>query len=48
LVEDVIFNLDETVVPPVPPTPTQPNDEIWYTSTDGNVVNPNDANAFGV
>ena len=25
---------------PVPPTPSQPDDEIWYTSTDGQVVTP--------
>lgn len=25
----------------------QPNNEIWYTSTDGKVVTPNDSNVFG-
>lgn len=25
-----------------------PNNEIWYTSTDGNIVNPYTTNAFGV
>ena len=27
-------------------SPQQPNDEIWYTSTDGQVVTPNDTSAF--
>ena len=26
---------------------TQPADEIWYTSTDGQVMYPNNSNAFG-
>ena len=38
---------DYTVEPSVSAaTPAQPNDEIWYTSTDGNVVRPNSAD-FG-
>lgn len=38
---------DYTVEPSVSAaTPAQPNDEIWYTSTDGNIVTPNSAN-FG-
>ena len=33
---------------PNPPTqPTPANNEIWYTSSDGNVVEPNDTDAFG-
>lgn len=30
------------------PAATPPNNEIWYTSTDGNIVTPNDASGFGV
>ena len=32
---------------PVTPTPTPPNNEIWYTSTDGNIVTPYITTSFG-
>ena len=38
---DAVITPDVTAV-----TPTQPNDEIWYTSSDSNVVTPNSA-SFG-
>ena len=38
---------DEVITPDVTAVaPVQPNDEIWYTSTDGNIVTPNSAD-FG-
>ena len=32
---------------PQPGDTTQPNNEIWYTSTDGNIVEPNPSASFG-
>ena len=29
-----------TPEPPIPPTPGQPNDEVWYTSTNGEIIEP--------
>lgn len=31
-----------------PPIPSIPNDEVWYTTTDGNTISPGVNNAFGV
>ena len=36
---------DDLVI--IPPTPRPANNEIWYTSTDGEIVTPNKSNAFG-
>lgn len=41
------YSFDEVITPDVTAVaPVQPNDEIWYTSTDGNVVTPKSAD-FG-
>ncbi len=37
----------EFVNPTTPSAPTPASNEIWYTSSDGNVVTPNETNVFG-
>ena len=38
---------EQSVVDENPSIPMPPNNEIWYTSSDNDVVIPNDANVFG-
>ena len=42
---DAVIETPDT--PDTPTQPTPPNNEIWYTSSDGNVVTPSESDVFG-
>ena len=42
------LSIEKPVTPDTPAQSTPPADEIWYTSSTGNIVTPNNTDAFGV